>query len=213
MIWNLFEELLQAILLEIDRVWKGQLSQEAVDDLIILLSSLKNQYENQIISSARIQIVDTNPYPAGDIWKPVLPKFSKLTDDLERKLVDDIKYFRENGIGRQEALQAIKNRFNTTEGYTRVLFNTASLALRNKQKMDFALGHGAEWFVYAGVGAMRPFCKEHLWNAYHIDEIMKMDNKQKLPVIYFCGGYNCLHGWDEIPKSQFKEYPRIALYK
>ena len=72
---------------------------------------------------------------------------------------------------------------------------------------------GAEWFVYAGVGAMRPFCKEHLWNAYHIDEIMKMDNKQKLPVIYFCGGYNCLHGWDEIPKSQFKEYPRIALYK
>ncbi|MFA5322922.1 MAG: hypothetical protein WC373_09640, partial [Smithella sp.] len=57
---------------------------------------------------------------------------------------------------------------------------------------------GIEKFLYDGMPAQRPFCKEHLGHVYTLEEIMQMDNGQGLDVLTSLGGYNCVHFWTPV---------------
>jgi hypothetical protein len=49
------------------------------------------------------------------------------------------------------------------------------------------------WYTGTFTATTRLFCEQRLDKVYPISEIEKMDNEQGLPVLTYCGGYNCLH--------------------
>jgi len=179
------------------------MTKEELEILIYQLTTLKNRFEPQILSAAKLTIVD-DPFVKNEVWQPLLPKFTKLTDDLETKLIADIKDYAKSGKSYLETIQTIKAKFGTTEHVTRVMFNTANAALRRQEDMIKFLEYGVEYFEYLGIAPQRKFCKERFNRIFHISEIYKMDNRQGLPVWIFCGGYNCQHFWNPVWKEDYE---------
>lgn len=66
---------------------------------------------------------------------------------------------------------------------------------------------GLNYYLYFGglVEHSRAFCIEHVNHVFTKDQIMKLDNGQKLPVLNYLGGYNCIHQWIRGELSWFKD--------
>lgn len=97
---------------------------------------------------------------------------------------------------------------NTAERHLYTLRTTTTSVVNRIKVTNNALNQGAEWFRYGGrVGggngrngtAVRPFCQKHIDGVYNLKEIEGMSNGQGLdPVLYYCGGYNCVHRWQPV---------------
>jgi hypothetical protein len=57
------------------------------------------------------------------------------------------------------------------------------------------------YFEYIGIlrPTSREFCKLLVDTTHHIDDIRKMRNGNREPVLEFCGGWNCHHDWEPDP--------------
>ena len=68
--------------------------------------------------------------------------------------------------------------------------------MNNLINIDSAVASGVTKFRYVGNPVPeRSFCQEHYDKIYTIEEIERLDNGQGLDVMFFGGGYNCLHFW------------------
>jgi len=177
-----------------------------LDRQIAQLLPLKVECDKQIAEAERLSTEQGYCWPANDAFVPHLPKFTILSPELEKDLIHEVQFYYKNYKDSYEAIRGIQKKFQLSTTQANTYFNTCFMALRNQMTMDEWIPEGAEYFCYIGAGACRKFCKEHLGKAYHINEILKMDNGQKLPVIYFSGGYNCMHGWRPVYESEYEEY-------
>lgn len=96
--------------------------------------------------------------------------------------------------------------------------NTSIQAFNRTVTINKAKDLGFDAFEYLGPddGVTRPFCvktlagkapgvKARALPIYTADEISKMDNGQGLPVMNYCGGYNCRHQWRPVSDERKEE--------
>ena len=84
----------------------------------------------------------------------------------------------------------------------RVTLAKTSLADYSRSlKVTQAEQAGIALFEYAGflTAGTRPFCAGHLGRIIHIDNVQRMRNGNREPVIQHCGGWNCRHVWEPDP--------------
>lgn len=64
---------------------------------------------------------------------------------------------------------------------------------RDQVRREAGLKHG---FYYGSPRVnSRTFCLRCIGQTFSIEQINLMDNGQGLPVIHYCGGWNCIHSW------------------
>lgn len=97
----------------------------------------------------------------------------------------------------EKALKVMDNLSSVAKQRGGTILNTLEIGNNRAGVIENAKKRGINKFRYEGpTGALsRDFCKSRVGNVYTIEEIELMDNTQKLPVLYFCGGYNCRHRW------------------
>jgi hypothetical protein len=118
-----------------------------------------------------------------------------ITANFDKKILEIVKRGMKNNDF-NKIIEQIKRQKLTSERYIKTVVNTAQKGISSAEKMQDAKSAGIQKFKYAGASTFtRQFCKDHLDKIYTIDEIEKMDNKQGLPVEFFCGGFNCRHRW------------------
>jgi hypothetical protein len=101
-----------------------------------------------------------------------------------------------------DTLRKMLTKKNLGEATAKTMANTGMAQFDNSYMFENAKQAGIETFYYDGVlhPNSRRFCKEQLALAregkvYTIAEIQELDNRQGLPVLTSCGGYNCTHYW------------------
>lgn len=71
--------------------------------------------------------------------------------------------------------------------------NTARAGFTSTANIAVAKEAGVDKFVLVGASPEREFCKKHFGKSYPLATWKKLNNGQGLPVVPYCGGYNCVH--------------------
>ncbi len=111
-----------------------------------------------------------------------------------------------DGLRRDQSSKQVEGRLvvelKVAERHASTIVNTARAAFSRGREIGQALDLGLDTFRYDGAGAQRPFCIARLGNVYTIDEIRLMDNGMGLPVLYYCGGWRCVHTWTAVERKR-----------
>ena len=101
------------------------------------------------------------------------------------------------GLSTDEFVKVITEKVNDLADYqVRGIVRTANTAFDTASVVAPAIDAGIEKFTYVGPKPERLFCTERINKVYTLEQIGRMDNHQGLSVLYFRGGYNCMHGWE-----------------
>ncbi len=85
--------------------------------------------------------------------------------------------------------------------YAETLAKTQIKAVGRTAKTEKARQAQAFMMEYVGVvrSTTRPFCHAHVGQTLHLDDIRRLRNGNREPVITYCGGWNCIHDWEPDP--------------
>ena len=85
--------------------------------------------------------------------------------------------------------------------YAQTLAKTQLKTAGRVAKAEKARRAGVEYFEYVGIvrSSTRPFCRAMVGTTHSAENIRRMRNGNREPVIYHCGGWNCIHDWEPDP--------------
>lgn len=97
-----------------------------------------------------------------------------------------------------EMVAEITRKTETAQHHARSIVVTGVSAIGRVNSFSQARRANIDKFRYSRNGAERPFCREMVRLSisgvtYTKEQILRLDNGQGLPVIYYCGGYRCQH--------------------
>lgn len=129
----------------------------------------------------------------------LFPKIVLPTEPLLREVASILIKHREGKLDQQMAQRLIKKRFRVPIYHASTFLNTQLAGFDNTAALEIANLAGLKEAKYFGPISKntRQFCLHLLGigGTYTENEIRAMDNGQGLPVIRYCGGYNCMHEW------------------
>jgi len=136
-------------------------------------------------------------YPVDYTLLPKAHQDSQPTLNEIQRIVSD---YRAGKIDERRARITTQWRLRVPASNAKTLINTQLAGFDNTSAQTIAGLAGLNKAAYFGpfrAGATRIFC-EHLLSSgqlYTENQIRGMDNHQGLPVLRYCGGYNCMHEW------------------
>lgn len=168
----------------------------------------KNAKKKEILKFAR-KYVKLQEKNAEDIFLTkytkdlILQEFEKIANGFGEGVQNAVR--RGLKMGDSELAKKLVRRLeNTAERHLATVVNTTKLRIAQGQVIEDALKAGIKKFLYAGPSwKARVFCGDHLNKVYTIEEILKMENGHGLPVIHYCGGWNCRHRWVPVVADEF----------
>lgn len=179
-----------------------------------LLQSIYNLSDDFIESLRRELFIQLNTLGTYDlkqmklISSPILDSYSRFGSEIEKKLK---KIFYDDKTDFEEKKLKVKNLMKGSERYADTLLNTGLGVITQATNVSNTIKAGGKYFQYIGAIAERKFCQTHLNKVYTLNEINQMDNKQRLPVLFYRGGYNCRHFWKPISGDQYKQIKGVFL--
>lgn len=123
-------------------------------------------------------------------------QYDSISSKFEKGVLAEVRRSM-NGFASQEKLyKRISELQGIANGRVAAIISTAKAGLTEARKIETARSAGIKYFRYVGPTTnLRQFCAERIGKIYSLDEILAMDNRQGLPPLYFCGGWNCRHRW------------------
>lgn len=219
-----FASLLRDFEREIDRMFA-----ESGNRLLLTSQDFSQIVENFIrelvrrqefnLQSGRASLIDLNErikkalefiYP---IDYQLFPRKVLHPDGLVREVGALLKKYRNGDITESVVRRRIKQRFGTPVHHANTFVNTQLAGWDNTTAKTLADLSGLRKATYMGPlsANTRPFCINLLGSGqlYTEKQIREMDNGQGLPVIRYCGGYNCMHEWVWVDE----EWPEVTDLK
>lgn len=141
-------------------------------------------------------------------------RISKLSDKLGRDILKNAQKAVRKGIANDETAEEIATKIKRStrieKRNARTLARTVEMGTVRGHRVRKELENGCRHFKYSqgprsSMIPPRDFCRRHTGHIYSIDEIDGMNNGQGLPVLFYMGGYNCLHFWEPIYGERDKE--------
>lgn len=139
----------------------------------------------------------------------LLPKHIPDSQKLRSEIQAIIEKFRKNEFTQTQMQRLVSKRLRIPSNTAYTITNTQIAGLDNSASKAIADLAFLEDVLYFGpTGNSREFCEERVGRIFTIKQIEEMDNGQGLPVIRYCGGYNCLHELIYVNRSwkELKEY-------
>jgi len=176
-----------------------------IDDVNKLFDDFLNEYENSLKKEvSHIFGMGTATLPA-DLRNDLNMLFANSTDEyatMAHRINKNIVRIVESGFNKDLYLKDIRNAVTNEIGhfrnYAETISRTANQAFNQVKTVSEAKKE--QKFKFVGAPPERPFCKNLMklsaqGKTYTISEIQAMNNGQGLPVLYYCGGWNCRHWW------------------
>lgn len=135
----------------------------------------------------------------------------------KQRTIDDIeRAFREvaTDTGRvrdlEEKLKGVGGKAAT---FARVIANTQIKTVARVAKAEKARIAEVHFYQYVGIirETTRPFCEALVGHSFDINTIRAMDNGNRNPVLYYCGGWNCIHDWEPDPFATSGDDARLTV--
>ncbi len=123
-----------------------------------------------------------------------------ITREVRKGLSEGMKY--------KELIKHLKPVDGKVENYAHAIARTQAKGYSRACKSEKARIGEVYLFEYVGAalqGNSHLFCKYMLGMTCHIDDIVKMYNGTGLPVLDYCGGWNCVHDWEPDPFAKEKD--------
>lgn len=206
----------KSLITKIDKLLKsGTLTVSNLDDVLdkfIADLTLTTEETRQLTSKEFIELHEAAKRSLDVKYKVEYQLFPKHIPDSGRmrsEIQSIIDLFRDNKLTEIKMKRLVRKRLRIPAHTAYTITNTQIAGLDNtasKAIADLAL---LEDGLYDGpTGNSREFCEERVGKIYTMEEIAAMDNGQGLPVIRYCGGYNCLHDWIwvDISWKEMKEF-------
>lgn len=187
-----------------------KLSQQFMIDFSVADSERKN-IEKKVMNEwiqARTSI-NKDKSPEGKILNSSGDNsFATMAGKLNRDVKRVVDRGLRNSLSMAEIETLIKRAGNLGGHQSRTITRTAKMGKIRADYLIKSIKAGAKYFKITGpVGDSRDFCKKHVNKIYSIENLIKLDNKQGLPVLIYIGGYNCRHGylaiWGEYENGVF----------
>ena len=154
--------------------------------------SIENNFMNEWVSE-RTQLSNAGV-------EKITPEFAKIGGELNADIYRAVDRGLRNNLSMAEISALLKRTANFGGYRARTAARTAKMGKIRIEYLENHLKAGCREFEYAGpTGASssadkpRKFCQEHLGKIYTVEQLLKLDNGQGLPVIIYMGGYNCRH--------------------
>lgn len=177
---------------EIERQLRRLAMQMGIDPIAIVATTIQ-----EAIVRARVRQIVA---PAALI-QAAEDRIQALITSVDSELITLVRRLDRRGYREQRIRERIAREFDLARHHATTLSTTLQLALSRATLVERTQRDHVQRYTYVGprLGA-RAFCQALLDQAaggktWTITEIERMDNGQGLPVLYFCGGYNCRHHW------------------
>ena len=184
----------------VQRLLKEGRADELRQELRRLSDEIGVNYSD-LLKAARAEIYSMRDIFVGDhIFTDLLAKnYTGIKKAFDEKVFETVR----RGVIRNDSFNKIESRLrdigDTAKQHIYTVQNTIKLGLNRAGSLEAAIERGIKKFRYAGpTFRSRPFCIQHVGKIYTLAEITSMDNGQGLPVLYYCGGYNCRHHWEDV---------------
>jgi len=156
------------------------------------------RYKKEMIEQLKIEVwqklrsmSELEKQELNAIAEPILKGFTHMADELEKDVIFEMKV----DDTRDKKAARIQHRLGAQKYIAKTIVKTGQDAITQAKRINDSLEAGFEHFKYIGPAPDRKFCREHYNKTYSKKEIEEMNNDQGLPVMYYCGGYNCHHQW------------------
>lgn len=176
-----------------------------IDDINDLFNDFINNYENELKKEINhIFGRGTSTLPT-DLKNDLNSLFSNSTDEyatMAHKINNNVVRIVKNGFDKDLLLKDIRNdvvnEIGRFRNYAETITRTANQAFNQVKTVSETKKE--QRFKFVGAPPERPFCVKMMELAkqgktYTKNEIQSMNNGQGLPVLYYCGGWNCRHWW------------------
>lgn len=113
----------------------------------------------------------------------------------------------EKGLAQGDDVDALRDRItpisSKAKAYADTIAKTHVKSYGRAVKAEKARLGSVPQFEYVGIvrNTTRLFCRELVGTTHHLDDIRRMRNNNREPVLIHCGGWNCIHDWEPDPFS------------
>lgn len=138
------------------------------------------------------------PETASPLDKMLSTDYAVVQGKVNKKLVNAVNRGIRDGMSIKEMTDLIDRKAAIGKHKANTVARTARVAQNRVLKLKKGIAAGAKKFKFAGPAPERDFCKKYHGKKLTIKEIIKLDNKQGLPVLVYMGGFNCKHYWQPV---------------
>jgi len=130
--------------------------------------------------------------------------------EYRESTIQEIRTEIQNGLAAGDDVDALRDRIapisSKASFYAETIAKTHVKSFGRAVKAEKARLGNVPTFEYVGIirSTTRPFCRELVDTTHHIDDIRKMRNNNREPVLIHCGGWNCIHDWEPDPFNEAK---------
>lgn len=181
---------------EIERRLRLLARRMGIDPRIIARATLQDA-----IARARIRMM-TIP---SQLYTAAVREITRTAAAIERGIIELVSRSLRRGTSLQRLRDRLRSEFDVQQQHIYTVGNTITASIGRAALLEQSRRDMVQHYRYVGPRAhARAFCTHLLDQAsagktWTIDEINRLDNGQGLPVLYFCGGYNCRHRWEPVP--------------
>lgn len=121
--------------------------------------------------------------------------YAQVGDRIRRDVLRAVERGLRQDLPAKDIESLVGHAMRTKRHVARTITRTALGGFDRANVVRQAFAAGVERFRYAGPVGERDFCRERVGKVYTLEQIQAMNNGQGLPVLLYCGGYNCRHSW------------------
>ncbi len=151
----------------------------------------------EAIARARVRMM-TIP---SQLYTAAVREITRTAAAIDRGVIEMVTRALRRGTSEQRLRERLRREFDVQRQHVYTIGNTIEASVGRAALIEQSHRDRVQRFRYVGPRARaRAFCSQLLDQAaagktWTIEEIERLDNGQGLPVLYFCGGYNCRHRW------------------
>lgn len=144
--------------------------------------------------------IEINERNSSEVIKVNKNLFEKFSDENEKQLLNLIVENLLNKSDINKFVESIVVHLEKLDVYARFISSTMLLFITRYSIYKKAELAEIKYFEYVhSHNCYRSFCKDKNSMHFHINNILRMNNKEINPVIFFGGGLGCHHIWEPDP--------------
>jgi hypothetical protein len=130
--------------------------------------------------------------------KPMIDKmlntdYAIVQNKVNTNIVNAVQRGIRSGMTIKEMTNLIDRKVEIGKHHANTVARTARIAQNRAAKIEKGNSAGAEKYKLKGPSPERDFCRKYYGEVKTLKEWARLDNGQGLPVVPYCGGYNCKH--------------------
>lgn len=121
--------------------------------------------------------------------------YARMGDRIQRDILSAVDRGLRQDLPARDIEAAVAHAVRRQRATARTITRTALGGFDRANVVRQVLATGSRRLRLVGPPGERPWCAARVGRIYTLDDIRAMNNGQGLPVLLYCGGYNCRHHW------------------